>query len=643
MPSPLPFDAVFNCGPAGHFLLSPDADAIILAVNDTSLKATARRREDLVGISLFKAFPGNPNDPDDTGEAALRAALRLVRETGTSQVMPAQRYPIRIELPNGDVGYEERYWSAVNTPVFNDQGELVCISHTTSDVSDRVRADAALRDSEGRLRAYILATSDVVYRMNPDWTYLHQLDGRGFLKTTSELAEYHIEDYVHPDDLDRARQAIAEAIAQKAVFELEHRVLRSDGSFGWTYSRAVPRLDANGDIFEWIGAASDITERKLVEERLKDTDRRKDEFLAMLAHELRNPLAPIGSAAELLQRGVVNEDMVRKTSEIIHRQVRHMTGLVDDLLDVSRVTRGQVTLDAERLEVRQLVADAIEQVAPLIQSRRHRLTVQLTPHATLVRGDRKRLIQVIANLLNNAAKYTPKGGEILLRTDVVASEVVIEVCDNGVGIAPALTTRVFDLFTQAERTSDRAAGGLGLGLALVKSLVELHAGSVKCDSPGLNRGSRFTVHLPRLVAGMAGAAAPVGADTAQGAAPLRILLVDDNVDAASMLGMLLEASGHEVQIEHGARRALEVARMQSPQVCLLDIGLPERGRIAGPAPRGRLPVAGRTRRRGAGRRPAGRQPGPRQAGRSPCTRQRASQPRRHRPRGRARDFCFLWQ
>lgn len=305
-------------------------------------------------------------------------------------------------------------------------------------------------------------------------------------------------------------------------------------------------------------------------------NRAKDDFLAMLAHELRNPLAPISAAAELLQMGKLAGDQSRKASQIIGRQVKHMISLVDDLLDVSRVTQGLVDLDNMPLDVGQLVTDAIEQVAPLIQSRHHQLTVRLTPVATIVKGDRKRLVQVIVNILNNAAKYTPEGGRILLTTEVRGAQVLIEVSDNGVGMAPAVALRAFDMFAQAERTSDRSLGGLGIGLALVKSLVGLHGGQVSCLSEGIGKGSEFTVRLPRLLGQESPVDNPVdGEGVQEKAAPLRILVVDDNVDAATTLAMLLEALGHQVFVEHGSRSALERARVEAPQVCLIDIGLPE--------------------------------------------------------------------
>jgi len=328
----------------------------------------------------------------------------------------------------------------------------------------------------------------------------------------------------------------------------------------------------------WSAAESAYeTEKRLeVQQKLQDTDRRKDEFLAMLAHELRNPLAPIGAAAELLQIAKLDEAQVRKTSQIIARQVRHMTSLVDDLLDVSRVTQGLVEIDNSQLDVTHVITEAIEQMTPLIRLRLQHLTMELAAQASLVMGDKKRLVQVIANILSNAAKYTPEGGRILIRTEVRNAHVLIQVIDDGIGMTPEFVSRVFDLFAQAERTSDRSSGGLGLGLALVKSLINLHGGTVTSESAGLGKGSTFSVCLPRVLAehgtNLDEDIRPSGGPHVK---PLRIMVVDDNVDAASMLSMLLEAVGHEVIVEHGAHRALERAKTDLPEVFLLDIGLPE--------------------------------------------------------------------
>jgi PAS domain S-box-containing protein len=318
-------------------------------------------------------------------------------------------------------------------------------------------------------------------------------------------------------------------------------------------------------------------ERVRAEEALRQADSRKDEFLAMLAHELRNPLAPISAAAQLLNRGPLDPDRVARTSTIIGRQVAHMTGLIDDLLDVSRVTRGLVVLARDEVDLKRVVADALEQVRPLIEARRHQFAVHLGPDPALVEGDYKRLVQVLANLLNNAAKYTPEGGKLMVWLGVTDDQVALSVSDTGIGITRDLLPKVFDLFSQAKRTPDRAQGGLGLGLALVKSLVELHGGSVAVSSEGRDAGSAFTVRLPRLrqrgreQQDLAGA--PV-AEARQDTAPLNVLLVDDNVDAAQTLAMLLESSGHTVTMAHEPMDALVRARLNGYDVFLLDIGLP---------------------------------------------------------------------
>ena len=567
------FESVFNRSPFGHYLLSPTPEATILAVNDAFLKASARTRTELVGLSLFTAFPNNPADPADFGEALLRDSLARVRASRHPDTLPALRYPIPVVLPNGETVFEERFWTATSTPIFGAGGELVCISHSNIDVTDQVNSEAAVRESEKRFRALTNATADVIYRMSADWSEMRRLEGRGFMKDTDSPTGNWLDDYIPPGDHALVRAGIARAMQDSAVLELEHRVWRSDGSCGWTLSRAVPMFDAAGELYEWIGAASDISERKVWEDKLREADRRKDEFLAMLSHELRNPLAPIGAAAELLQRTKLDDGMLKRTSQIIGRQVKHMTALIDDLLDVSRVTRGLVELDQTVLDVGAVLHEAVEQVTPLIDSRGHALALNLPPPGTQVLGDRKRLVQVVANLLGNAAKYTPEGGRLAVTAFARGDRLHIDVLDNGIGMAPELAARAFDLFTQAERSSDRSSGGLGLGLALVKSLIELHGGEVACASAGAGQGSRFSVCLPLLHAPEAAAPVP-DAQPGADAALLRVLVVDDNVDAAVMLAMLLEASGHQVQVEHDPLEALAATLANPPQVCLLDIGLP---------------------------------------------------------------------
>lgn len=337
-------------------------------------------------------------------------------------------------------------------------------------------------------------------------------------------------------------------------------------------------LDANR---RELQAACENAERELVsrreaQARLKETDQRKDEFLAMLAHELRNPLAPVSMAAHILRLPSVDPARLRHTSEIIDRQIAHMTSLLDDLLDVSRVTRGLIVLGEEVLEVSGIIADAIEQTTPLIEARHQQLILKLAHGPVLVSGDRTRLVQILTNLLNNAAKYTPEGGTIELQLEVDQNDITLTICDSGVGIDARLLPRVFDLFTQAERSPDRSQGGLGLGLALVKSLVALHCGSVSAQSSGPGQGSQFSVCLPRL------AERSIQPKLAQSSDPmpasvhkLRVLIVDDNADAAQTLGMILEAAGYQVEVAFNAKTAIQLAQGSAPQLLVLDIGLPD--------------------------------------------------------------------
>lgn len=314
---------------------------------------------------------------------------------------------------------------------------------------------------------------------------------------------------------------------------------------------------------------------QVLHEEAEGRNRQQNEFLAMLAHELRNPLAPISAAAQLLKIAGADERRVQQASAVISRQVTHMTELVDDLLDVSRVTRGLVTLSKKSLDLKRVVASAVEQARPSIDARRHVLHLRLSGESAMVHGDQTRLIQVIVNLLTNAAKYTPQGGEIVIDLQVHDDQVHLCVRDNGNGIEPKLLPHVFDLFTQGERTPDRAQGGLGLGLALVKSMVALHGGHVLAESAGAGAGSTFSIYLPLLRE----VAPEVAGDGAPAALPpsraMQLVIVDDNIDAAQSLAALLAEDGHQVTVlENGVSTLAHVA-LSKVQAFILDIGLPD--------------------------------------------------------------------
>jgi signal transduction histidine kinase/ActR/RegA family two-component response regulator len=351
--------------------------------------------------------------------------------------------------------------------------------------------------------------------------------------------------------------------------------MHHSGQYRWVLNRAQPLVNDDGVIVRWMGTLTDIHDKKNSEEELKAAARRKDEFLAMLAHELRNPLAPISSAAQLLGHVAGDEKRVRQAGQIIGRQVRHLTGLVDDLLDVSRVTRGLVELQRERVDLKSVIASAVEQARPLIEARGHHLDQSMDAAPAWVDGDRIRLVQVVANLLNNAAKYTPQGGAIVLSLEVADGSAAVAVRDNGIGIGPELLPQVFELFTQAERTPDRAQGGLGLGLALVKSLVGLHGGRVEAHSGGPGLGSTFRIALPLAPSAGDAASGDGGSRALHATLERHIVIVDDNADAAQSLAEILRAFGHRVDVAHEPRGALALAEADWPEVFILDIGLPD--------------------------------------------------------------------
>ena len=329
------------------------------------------------------------------------------------------------------------------------------------------------------------------------------------------------------------------------------------------------------DVTERVAYETELRERV---EALRDSDRRKDEFLAMLAHELRNPLAPISNAVQLLRLVASKEPLLENTRDMIARQVAHLIRLVDDLLDMSRVSRGKIQLQRMPLDLTAVVQQAVETSRPLLDARHHRLTVALPPDPVRIHGDFVRLAQVVANLLNNAAKYTDERGEISVTVEKAVGgkdtrgEALVRVRDNGRGIDPQALASLFDLFYQVDRNLDRSDGGLGIGLALVKSLTEMHGGKVEARSRGRGWGSEFIVRLPLFQD--ASPAASVAPAPSPSVPPTRILVVDDNRDSAESMASILKLDGHEVWTAHDGNKAVELALRERPAVVLLDIGLP---------------------------------------------------------------------
>src|SRR5215813_12853831 len=468
--------------------------------------------------------------------------------------------------------------SATISPIRSANGEIVGASEIARDITERKRKESILRESEGRFRALADSAPVLVWMQDASGCLFVNRAYLDFLGLCDQavIRGYDWEQYIHPEDREAYVAAYLDCLARRAPFDAEFRFRRHDGEYRWMRSVAVPRLTAEGEFLGHTGCTFDVHEARMAAAALREADRHKDEFLAMLAHELRNPLAPIRNAIQALKVIGPPDPQVMKLRDMIDRQVTHMSRLVDDLVDVSRITRNKIALRMERLELMTAVGRAVETSRPLIEARKHRLTVSLPPDPAEVEGDLTRLSQVISNLLENAAKYTEEGGNILLASEKLGSQVVIRVKDDGMGIQPHILPHVFDLFTQADRSLDRSQGGLGIGLTLVRRLVELHGGSVEAHSAGPGRGSEFVIYLP-LATGPESKgemAEPVAAAGVPSVRRCRILVVDDNVDSADSMAMLLKLDGHDVRVAHDGLAAVESALDFRPQVVLLDIGLP---------------------------------------------------------------------
>ncbi|HET9205977.1 MAG TPA: response regulator [Burkholderiaceae bacterium] len=380
----------------------------------------------------------------------------------------------------------------------------------------------------------------------------------------------------HPDDL-QAEIEVSQRVLDGALphYTLDKRFLHKSGREVWVHLYGNFVHDDDGRPVQRVLIANDITptrvessERRQLQSALEAAERRKDEFLAMLAHELRNPVAPIRTAAEVLAMLLNGDARKRALVDIIQRQSSTLSRILDDLLDVARITQGRIELQREVVSVAACVETALQSTGPLMREKAHRIDVRPAREALHVSADRVRLEQCVTNLLINAAKFTPPRGEIHLQMRAEGDEAVIEVRDNGVGIAPAFLPRVFDLFSQSERSMDRSQGGLGLGLAICRQLIELHGGSVGCSSPGEAQGTTVTIRLPR-VRDPLHTAAP-----AARAQQRRVLVVDDNHDAADTLTLWLDVHGHTTRTVYGAEAALEAVAGFAPDVVLLDLGLP---------------------------------------------------------------------
>jgi PAS domain S-box-containing protein len=381
---------------------------------------------------------------------------------------------------------------------------------------------------------------------------------------------------LHPDEREDFARLRAEAIALRRPFHHEFRVVRPDGTEGWLAHRGQVEYDAGGTPVRSFGITMDITERKRADELLWDADRKKDRFIAMLAHELRNPLAPIRNAVAVLRHPRSTAEKAAWCHDIIERQVTQMARLLDDLLDASRLSRGQLRLRPRPLDLTTAIEQAIEIAQPLIDAGGHTFQISLTKQALPMSGDIVRLAQVFSNLLINAAKYTPPGGSIALKVEQNGSHAFVRVSDNGIGIEARHVEQIFELFGQIDSAAAHSQGGQGIGLALAKGLVELHGGTIHATSEGPGRGSEFTVCVPLTPPEGSGTQTDAGpvVDAAPRAA-YRVLVADDLRDSADSLARALEARGHTVHVAYDGAEAVAMAIALRPEIALLDLGMPK--------------------------------------------------------------------
>jgi len=493
------YQQIFEALPGNFLLVLPDPDFTIVGVSDEYLRATLRQRADVVGRPLFDVFPDNPDTPDANSTFNLSRSLQRVVASRKTDVMAVQRYDVQ----NADgSGFEMRYWSPVNAPVFGPDGELLCIAHRVDNVTDYVR----MREENAHQRS------------------------------------------------------VSEQLSVENV-KMEAEIVER--------SRELDRLNA---------------ELRAANEELSGHARHKDKFLAMLAHELRNPLAAMSSALQLWAMGKPDERRQQGLVEICRRQVKNLTRLVDDLLEMSRIDRGAVELQRVPLDLRDIVTNAMQGTRELFERRQLAVSTRVAPGKFSVMGDATRLEQALTNLFTNAAKYSESGGNVEVRLDADLPEpgwARIGISDEGRGIPPDRLEAIFGIFVQVDAGLDRARGGLGIGLALVRAIVELHGGRVRAHSEGIGHGSSFTIDLPLMPQTERRRQSNLPFPEQAFAMPLpspgmhRIAIVEDNHDAREALSALLGAAGYTVTAAADGREGLELIVRDPPDLAIVDIGLPE--------------------------------------------------------------------
>ncbi len=533
---------------------------------DTNIKAMFGLASDADGLPIADYIALiHPDDREPVAETISEALLRGGRYEKDYRIL---------------VGGVERWVLARGIVKQNDRGESVELSGVVLDITRQ----KSLELERGQLVAQSAMQSRVfetTLSAITDFAYTFDLDGR-FLYVNKPLLDLwgikldeavgkNFFDLNYPHDLaSRLQGQIQTVIATRQRLRDETPYTSPTGAGGYYEYIFSPVLAVDGTVEAVTGSTRDVSAHVQSREALKLADRQKNEFLAMLAHELRNPLAPIRTAAEILTRTLSENDTARKVAEIIKRQSAQMSRLVDDLLDISRISQGRIDLRRQNIELSSVVTQALESVGPLLREKNHDVQVTAGYQPVFVDGDPARLVQCIGNIVTNAAKYTDPGGQIEVHIRADREDAVVSISDNGVGIPPELMPHLFDLFVQGDRALDRSQGGLGIGLAVVKRLIYMHGGSVSVAGRGTEAGTIFEIRLPRIDADLPSESAV----NASNGASRRILVVDDNVDAASSLCMLLSSEGHETLETHSGIEAMEKIESFAPDFVLLDIGLP---------------------------------------------------------------------
>ncbi len=541
-------------------IFARDLEGRLILVNETLARTYETSKEQALGKSYDEIY-------EKSVAEAIRAWEHRVLADGAPRTFEET-------LPRDGVS---RTFITTKFPVRDHQGRIYGIGGVVTDVTEWKQVEAALRESEGRFRTLADNIAQLAWMADEHgsafWFNKRWFDFTG--TTLDEVAGWGWQRLTHPDHMVRVSTKIRTCVASGRPWEDTFPLCGRDGTFRWFLSQAIPIRDATGTVTRWFGTSTDITDLRQAEEALREADRLKDEFLAMLAHELRNPLAPVRFAVNLLGQDHVDDATKSRARATIDRQVAHLVRLVDDLLDVSRITRNKIELRRERTELWAVVRAAVEATEPLVANARHRLDLADPSGPLWIEADPLRLLQVLTNLLSNAIKFTPPGGAIDVKATADGNQAVIVVRDSGIGMSPEVVPHVFDIFYQGRPTGDGASSGLGLGLTLVKRLVEMHGGTVDAASLGLGKGSSFCIRLPLTATLEDGVlhAGPAVRD-AQSADTLRVLVVDDNVDSAEMLDLLVKTMGHETRKATNASDALVEMEVFDPDVALLDIGMP---------------------------------------------------------------------